>query len=204
MFQSLYIIERDKDFELLIMGKEDFVQNDFLLIRKMKQGDDALDLFVHKYYQDILNYCHYHCSDKTYAEDLAQETFVHFFSKLSDYHYRGKTLNYLYTIASNLCKDYLKKIKEIPLEENEIVEENQMENILNKILVEQALKQLPVELCEVLTLYYFQELKLTEISDTLQIGLPLVKYRLRKAKIQLEEVLRKEEYDEFGRKNENV
>ena len=58
--------------------------------------------------------------------------------------------------------------------------------------------------CEVLTLYYFQELKLTEISDTLQIGLPLVKYRLRKAKIQLEEVLRKEEYDEFGRKNENV
>lgn len=57
MFQSLYIIERDKDFELLIMGKEDFVQNDFLLIRKMKQGDDdALDLFVHKYYQDILNY----------------------------------------------------------------------------------------------------------------------------------------------------
>ena len=54
MFQSLYIIERDKDFELLIMGKEDFVQNDFLLIRKMKQGDDdALDLFVHKYYQDI-------------------------------------------------------------------------------------------------------------------------------------------------------
>lgn len=154
MFQSLYIIERDKDFELLIMGKEDFVQNDFLLIRKMKQGDDdALDLFVHKYYQDILNYCHYHCSDKTYAEDLAQETFVHFFSKLSDYHYRGKTLNYLYTIASNLCKDYLKKIKEIPLEENEIVEENQMENILNKILVEQALKQLPVELCEVLTLY---------------------------------------------------
>ena len=70
--------------------------------------------------------------------------------------------------------------------------------------LEQALKQLPVELCEVLTLYYFQELKLTEISDTLQIGLPLVKYRLRKAKIQLEEVLRKEEYDEFGRKNENV
>ena len=57
---------------------------------------------------------------------------------------------------------------------------------------------------DLLTLYYFQELKLTEISDTLQIGLPLVKYRLRKAKIQLEEVLRKEEYDEFGRKNENV
>ena len=30
-----------------------------------------------------------------------------------------------------------------------------------------------------LTLYYFEGLKLTEISDTLQIGLPLVKYRLQ-------------------------
>lgn len=85
----------------------------------MKQGDDnALDLFVRKYYQEILIYCHYHCSDKAYAEDLTQETFVRFFAKLSDYHYRGKTLNYLYTIACNLCKDYSKKIKEIPIEES--------------------------------------------------------------------------------------
>ncbi len=28
---------------------------DFLLIRKMKQGDDtAFDIFVHKYYQEIM------------------------------------------------------------------------------------------------------------------------------------------------------
>ena len=187
------------------MRKGDFVYNDFLLIRKMKQGDDnAFDLFVHKYYQEILSYCYHHCFDQTYAEDLTQETFIRFFTKLSDYHYKGKTLNYLYTIASNLCKDYLKKIKEIPLEENEIVEENQMENILNKILVEQALKQLPVELCEVLTLYYFQELKLTEISDTLQIGLPLVKYRLQKARKHLRELLGKEEFDESKRKDKKI
>lgn len=107
-------------------------------------------------------------------------------------------MNYLYTIAGNLCKDYWKKIKEIPIEEIELIEEkgleeHQTEDILNKILMEQALKQLPDELREVLTLYYFQELKLTEISDTLQIGLPLVKYRLRQAKKQLEELLRKEE-----------
>ena len=67
--------------------------NDFLLIRKMKQGDDnAFDLFVHKYYQEILSYCHHHCFDKTYAEDLTQETFIRFFTRLPDYHYKGKTL----------------------------------------------------------------------------------------------------------------
>ena len=179
--------------------------SDFLLIKKMKQGDDvAFDIFVHKYYQEILSYCYYHCSDKAYAEDLTQETFVRFFTKLSDYHYKGKTLNYLYTITGNLCKDYLKKVKEIPVGEIESMEEKkleeyQTENVLNKIFIEQAFRQLPDELSEILTLYYFQELKLTEIASTLQIGLPLVKYRLGRGKKQLKELLRKEENYEPGR-----
>ena len=158
--------------------------NDFLLIRKMRQGDDyAFDLFIHRYYKEILTYCYCHCPDKLYAEDLTQETFVRFFTKLSDYHYRGKTLNYLYTIAGNLCKDYQKKLKEIPTEEAELIavnsaEKEQPENILNKVLVEQALSQLPEEFREVIILFYFKEMKLKEISDILKISLPLVKYRI--------------------------
>ena len=115
-------------------------------------------------------------------------------------------MNYLYTIAGNLCKDYLKKTKEILLEENEFLEENQTEEnqaeqILNRVLIEQVLEQLPDELRDVLTLYYFQELKLTEISGTLQIGLPLVKYRLQKARKRLKELLGKEELHESERKD---
>ena len=55
-----------------------------------------------------------------------------------------------------------------------------------------------------LTLYYFQELKLTEISDTLQIGLPLVKYRLQKARKQLEELLGKEGLYESERNDKRI
>ena len=67
-----------------------------------------------------------------------------------NYHYRGKTLNYLYTIAGNLCKDYLKKVKEIPMEETELINEedpveHQMENVLNKIFMQQVLGKLPDE-----------------------------------------------------------
>ncbi len=37
---------------------------DFLLIIKMKQGnDDAFDQFIRKYYEEILKYCNYHCHD---------------------------------------------------------------------------------------------------------------------------------------------
>ena len=103
------------------MGKEDFVDIDFLLIRNMKKGDEkAFDEFVRKYYGDILKYCGYHCFDLEYAEDLAQETFVHFFAKLSEYRSIGKTKNYLYTIAGNLCKNYYKKKKETLLEDEEL------------------------------------------------------------------------------------
>lgn len=175
------------------------MSSDLPLIRKMRQGDDdAFDLFVHKYYKKILTYCYYHYSDKDYAEDLTQETFIRFFTKFPDYHYKGKTLNYLYTIARNLCKDYLKKTKELPLEKTDFIQEissddYHTEHILNKIFIEELLKQLPNASSEVIILYYFDELKLAEISDTLQIGLPLVKYRLKQAKKQLEELLRKEE-----------
>lgn len=97
----LYLIERAKRFELQQTGKEDFVDADFLLIRKMKQGDDgAFDTFVRKYYDDILRYCGYHCSDAEYAEDLTQETFVNFFAKLSDYRHIGKTWSAACEISS--------------------------------------------------------------------------------------------------------
>ena len=42
------------------MRKEDFVLTDFLLIQKMKQGNEqAFDTFVRKYYNEILKYCSY-------------------------------------------------------------------------------------------------------------------------------------------------
>ena len=179
---------------------------DFLLIRKMRRGDEtAFDLFVHKYYKDILNYCSYHCPDKEYAEDITQETFVRFFTKLSVYYYKGKTKNYLYTIACNLCKDYLKKRKDIPaseidLNKNAESEEHQIEEVLNKLVVGQALKELSHELKEVVILYYFQELKIKEIAIILQIGIPLVKYRLKQARVQMGKLLRKEETYESERK----
>lgn len=183
---------------------------DFLLIRKMKQGDEkAFDVFVHKYYEEILKYCTYHCLDMEYAKDLTQETFIRFFAKLSDYHYKGKNRNYLYTIAGNLCRDYYKRSTESPLDEQILngqsdMQENMTETVIEKMTMDWALKQLPEELREILILYYFQELKLSEIADALQIGLPLVKYRIRQAKTQLETLLRKEGLYESGRNNRRI
>ena len=183
---------------------------DFLLIIKMKQGnDDAFDQFIRKYYEEILKYCNYHCHDAEYAKDITQETFIRFFINLSEYHYKGKTKNYLYTIAGNLCKNFYKKKKEALLEDNifettYIQDTKQLDMVLDHIIIEAAIKKLPKELREVVILYYFQELKLKEIANMLCIGLPLVKYRLGRAGKLLKQILGTEELYGAWRNNEKI
>ncbi len=48
--------------------------------------------------------------------------------------------------------------------------------------MKQALEQMNPELKEIIIMFYFQDFKLKEIADILQIGLPLVKYRHKKGK----------------------
>ena len=171
------------------------MDTDFLLVMKMKQGDEeAFDKFVRKYYGEILKYCKYHCFDTEYAMDLAQETFFHFFTSLSEYHYKGKTKNYLYTIAGNLCKNYYKKKKEAPMEGEGletafVLPVNPLDTVVERVTVETAINKLSGEFKEVVILYYFQGLKLMEIADVLKIGLPLVKYRLGQARKRLKQML---------------
>lgn len=65
------------------------MDQDFLLVRKMKQGDEeAMELFVRRYYPQILKYCSFHCGDTQQAEDLTQETFLRFFRALAGYAYK--------------------------------------------------------------------------------------------------------------------
>lgn len=168
------------------------MQQDFLLVRKMKNGDEgAMDTFVRQYYAQILQYCSYHCADKAWAEDLTQETFERFFKRLADYHHHGKSLNYLYTIARNLCIDWGRK-NSGPIVER-IVETDETGRLDDKLLIEAALAKLSEELREVVILHYFQELSMREIAGILQIGIPLVKYRIKRAKELLQEFLGEEE-----------
>ncbi|MGM9617821.1 RNA polymerase sigma factor [Butyricicoccus sp.] len=171
------------------------MDEDFFLIQKMKLGSEAaMDTFVHKYYADILHYCYRHLYDSGEAEDAAQETFERFFRHLQEYRHYGKAKHYLYVIAGNLCKSRYGTTSAVPLDESIEASGDHAETIAVKTDLSAALQKLPAELRDVLILHYFQDLKLREIADILQIGLPLVKYRLKQAKACMREMLGEEEY----------
>ena len=169
--------------------------NDVILILQMKQGDEqAFDKFVRKYYGDILSYCKYHCLDQTEAEDLTQETFLRFMNNIQSYQHIGKAKNYLYVIAGNLCKNHVKKWKADCVEkevlERKLISDGGIPKQEKQIYVKQALEQMNPEL--------------KEIADILQIGLPLVKYRHKRAKEELKRLLGEEDSHEPGKDDGNI
>ena len=170
------------------------MDSDFLLIHRMKNGDDAaIETFVRKHYPVILRYCHLHLSDKSYAEDATQEVFARFFRTLNQYQHYGKAQNYLYVIAANICRDFYRNPQEESIEG--LLEEpiSEMPPLDLRLDVHMALDKLPPELKDVTILFFLQEVKQKEIAKILGIGLPLVKYRIRRAKELLAGYLGKEE-----------
>lgn len=172
------------------------MDSDFLLLHRMLNGDDqAIESFVRKFYPKILRYCYLHIQDSGFAEDLTQETFARFFRTLHQYQHYGKVANYLYVIAGNLCRDYYRKPSELPMEEVPEQTFCPMESLDMRMDVHLALEQLPQELQEVTILYFFQEVRQKEIARILGIGLPLVKYRIKRAKELLTIYLRKDDFE---------
>ncbi len=170
------------------------MDSDLFLIQKMKLGDDAaIEIFVQKYYAKIFQYCHLHIRDYGYAEDITQETFEKFFRSLDSYKHYGKALNYLYVLAANNCRDYYRKPPELCFGDLPEGTGSDFKRIEEQVMVELAINRLPPELKEVAVLFFFQELRQKEISKILGIGLPLVKYRVRRSKELLADYLREED-----------
>ncbi len=168
---------------------------DLLLIHRIRNGDeDAIEIFVKKYYPAILRYCTYRVSDKQQAEDLTQETFYNFFKSFRTYSHKGKLANYLYVIAGNLCRDYWRLEKK---KQHDQLSENTEQDIStldldSRLDIEKAIRDLPEEFREVVNLHYFLGMKLKEIADAEGISLTLVKYRLKRGKDILKDLLREE------------
>ena len=92
------------------MDKTDFT--DEMLIKKFQRGDrNSYTELVNRYKDKIINFTFRYLGDYDLAEDISQETFLKLYIKKDSYREIAKFSTWLYTIAGNLAKTELRKIK---------------------------------------------------------------------------------------------
>jgi RNA polymerase sigma-70 factor, ECF subfamily len=159
-----------------------------------------LDELMNMYGQDILKLVYSYVNDKTIAEDLTQDIFVKCYKSLDTFHGKSKWRTWLWRIAINHCKDFLKSW----YQKNVVIpgEEGITLNGTNKDLIEETIVQkeaddqlfsaimmLPVQYREVIYLFYYEEMPIKEIAILTDTIDNTVKTRLRRAKELLKERL---------------
>lgn len=155
---------------------------------------------IEQQYDKLLRYCYMKLRDRALAEDLTQETFIKFFES-KDYHSIGKEMAYLYTIARNLCIDYFRKhkdelIEDLPAKIQEMPESrDKVEDIVDRISIEQALDSLTADEREAVVLRFSGELSVEDIAKTMGISRFAVRRRISSALEKLrKEMERNEEF----------
>lgn len=158
-----------------------------------------IDEIMDRYGQEILQLVYSYVKNKGLAEDLTQEIFIKCYKALHTYSGKSKLRTWLWRIAINHCKDYLKSW----YNKNVVItDEEPTNNITKKEMVEQvviqkeaddelisAIMTLPIKYRELIYLFYYEELPIKEIAVLTETGDNTVKTRLKRAKELLKERL---------------
>ena len=106
-----------------------------------------------------------------------------------------KRTAYLYTIARNLCTDFCRARRAVPLEQAEqIPSEDRDELHTVRIALEQALDRLPEEERELIFLRYTNEMPVAEIAEILGISRFAVYRQERRALEHLRKQLNRRDF----------
>ncbi len=177
--------------------------SDEQLAKQLQQGDEAaLETLVHRYHGQIHAYLVRMGGEYHLAADIVQEVFIKVCRYIHTYQPELSFRTWIYTIASNTYKDYLKRsyvqreVLGVEMGDNAAAAMDTPEAAVISNAQREAVLQMIGRLGgiyrEVLVLRYFQDLKLEEISLVLKVPLGTVKSRLRAALHHLRRIHAKE------------
>ena len=143
---------------------------------------------VDRYQEPVLRMCYYCLCDKTQAEDAVQKTFLKLYRTLDNYRGDCSEKTWIMKIATRVCYDmnhsgWFRFMNRHVTPEMLPAEEEPEKR--NDAELAEAVMKLPYKLREVILLYYYQDLTMKDIADTLGVTQPTVSYRLRRAKEKL-------------------
>ncbi|MBE5815160.1 MAG: sigma-70 family RNA polymerase sigma factor [Clostridiales bacterium] len=155
-----------------------------------------IEELIAAYGNDILRLCIIYLGDLQLAQDAFQETFVKAWKGLDAFRGDSSPKTWLSHIAVNTCRDMLRSgwlgmlKRSKPIEE--IAELALPAPDPEAAAVREATLRLSSRYREVIVLYYYQGMQISQIAQTLSLPENTVSTRLRRARAQLKRMLGEE------------
>lgn len=179
-----------------------------VLLDRLRNKDENALIELMKLYGDYLTRTAYLLvRDRHLAEELVQDTFVIAFQKIFQLEEESKLKGWLTSIVMNLARSHMRKwsFKNISLTLDSIsftlknAEWNEPENLLleglNNITLHKEIQNLSYKYKEIIVLFYYNELKTSEIAELLNMKENTVKSLLKRGRNMLKENLLKGGYE---------
>lgn len=175
--------------------------DDYQLIQSIKNGEHrAYAILVDRYKDLVYTLAYRMVRNREEAEEVAQDSFVKVYKSLDKFKGDSKFSTWIYRIAYNTSLDRIKKNKkhynDVPINDytyNQLdTIDNALENMISaekSKMIKDCIQKLPEESGVLLTLFYFDELSLEEISKIVNIEANTVKVKLFRARKKLAVVL---------------
>lgn len=175
--------------------------DDSALITKCLEGNaEAYGRLVDKYSARIINLGYAMLGDRHQAEDIAQDAFVRAFKGLPRFERKAKFSSWLYQIALNLCKDYLKSksrhAKSADDEQLAAMDGNPQEQAPRVVLqtelsqkLREAINKLPYLYREAFVLRHLQGLDYRDVAAITNVPADTVRVRAYRAREMMRQSL---------------
>ena len=175
--------------------------DDQKLIESITNGDTkAYTQLVNRYKDLVFTLALRMLKHREEAEEVAQDTFIKVFKSLDKFKGDSKFSTWIYKVTYNTCLDRIKKnkkhLQDVAIDEftfNKLdTIDNALENIIKEeksVLIKECINKLPEDSSALLTLFYFEELSLDEISKIINIEANTVKVKLFRARKKLAVIL---------------
>jgi RNA polymerase sigma-70 factor (ECF subfamily) len=186
-------------------------QPDLGVLRKAQKGDErAFSLIVRAYETPVFNYVLRLVGDRALAEDLTQEVFLRVFQGLPKFSLRSRFTTWMFQVTKNRVLDELRSMERRPrsfvalddLPPLEVLDAP-FERLEAIDAVWRAVEGLSVDLKMALLLRDVVGMSYTEIADSLEVTLATVKWRIYKAREEVQLALAREGIT-FGRETAAV
>lgn len=151
---------------------------------------DEMEAVIRTYGNTLYRLCFVMLGNESDSEDVVQESFIKYMQKAPQFENSDHEKAWLITVAANRCRDLLRVRKRYL--QLDTVQLREATTAVSDSGILEALMTLPEKFRLVLTLYYVEEYRIEEIARMIGKTSSAVKMRLRKGRMLLEEVYRKE------------